>query len=46
MQMLFGIVGLCPGTTPLGKIEGLTVTVVTAELETPFVFVVPLAEGE
>ena len=45
MQMLFGIVGLFPGTTPLGKIEGLTltVTVVTVELETPFVF---LAEGE
>ena len=53
MQLLFGRhVGWCPDTTPLGNIEvfkglasGSDVSV-TVELETPFLFVVPLVEGE
>jgi len=47
--MLFGRhAGLCPGITPLGNIGGLESgngVAVTVELETPFVFVVPLLEG-
>ena len=50
MQLLFGRhVGLCPGTTPLMNFEGLPFgsdVAVPAELETPFLFVVPLVEGE
>ena len=50
MQMLFGRrVGWCPGITPFGHIEGLASgsdVAVTVELETPFLFVVPLVEGE
>ena len=45
-------VGWCTGTTPLGNIEvfeglasGSDVSM-TVELETPFLFVVPLVEGE
>jgi len=48
--MLFGRhVGMCPGITPLVNIGGLesgSGVAVTVELETPFVFVVPLLEGE
>jgi len=53
MQLLFGgHIGWCPDTTPLGNIEvfkGLASgsdVAVTVELETPFLFVVPLVEGE
>ena len=50
MQMLFGRrVGWCPGITPFGHIEGLASgsdVAVTVEPETPFLFVVPLVEGE
>ena len=48
--MLFGRhVGLCPGITPLGNMGGLesgSGVAVTVELEDPFVFAVPLLEGE
>jgi len=50
MQMPFGRhVGLCPGTTPLMNFECLAFgsdVAVPVELETPFLFVVPLVEGE
>ena len=53
MQLLFGgRIGWCPDTTPLENIEvfkGLASgsdVAVTVELETPFLFVVPLVEGE
>ena len=51
--MLFGRhVGWCPGTTPLMNIEVLkglasgSDVAVTVELKIPFLFVVPLVEGE
>ena len=48
MRMLFGrLVGWCQGATPFGHIEGLASgsdVAVTVELETPFLFVVPLVE--
>ena len=51
MQMLFGRhVGWCPGTTLLVNIEVLKASgsdvAVTVVLETPFLFVVPVVEGE
>jgi len=53
MQLLFGRhISWWPGTTPLWSIlrfEGLASgsdVAVTVELETPFLFVVPLVEGE
>ena len=50
LQMLYGSLE-SPGSTPLRNTEGwkdwlLGVIAVTVELKTPFLFVVPLVEGE